>query len=115
MIIHVPLSPNRDPGDGGRPADISTGSAGSHMSHSTGTPTPINLSMPDCSFNETNQSLTSLLCSTPTNPRNPHDYQEIGPHSVDNKSVECNLLQMDIQSVFDKIMSQMHVMNENYR
>ena len=63
----------------------------------------------------TNQSLTSLLCSTPTNPRNPHDYQEIGPHSVDNKSVECNLLQMDIQSVFDKIMSQMHVMNENYR
>ena len=109
-----PAQPQQDPGDSGRPANTSTASVGSHMSHSTDTPTPVNLSTPDCSFSETNLSLTSLLRSTPTNPRNPHDCQEIGPHSVDNKSVECNLLQMDTQSVFDKIMSEMHDMNENY-
>ena len=108
-----PAQPQQDPGDNGRPADISTASVGSHMSHSTDTPSPVNLSTPECSFSETNQSLTSLLHSTP-NPRNTCDYQEIGPHSVDDKSVECNLLQMDTQSVFDKIVSEMRDMNENH-
>ena len=51
--------PQQEPGDSGRPADISTASVGSHMSHSTDTPTPVNLSTLDCNFSETNQSLTS--------------------------------------------------------
>ena len=111
-----PAQPQQDPGDSGRPADISTASVGSHMSHSTDTPTPVNLSTPDCSFSETNQSLTSLLCSgTQTNPRNPPDYQDIGPHSGSIISQSnAFFLQMDTQSVFDKIMSKMHDMNENY-
>ena len=78
-------------------------------------PTGIQLLTPDCSFNQTNKSLSSLLQSTPRGSHSTQVNEGTDPSRAHDKSNNtCSLSHCELQSKVDQLILELRSISDNY-
>ena len=78
-------------------------------------PTGIQLLTPDCSFNQTNKSLSSLLQSTPHGSHSTQVNEGTDPSRAHDKSNNtCSLSHCELQSKVDQLFLELRSISDNY-